>query len=194
MIAQKSQMISMDFVMTFVVYLFALSVFFFFIKNTFSYTSDKLDASADLIFDRLDQTYSENLDFLDGSRIDKSKLAGFLEETNYDPELLYDLVFRDFENPGYFDAINYCIYIENRSGTNNQVIANFAAFSAASEDDYNITITGNTKCGTNPTLVYDNTLPKCDRSKRVDAIVIKKPVLYGRDIMSLNIYICAKQR
>lgn len=190
---KKSQVISMDFVMTFVVYLFALSVFFFFMKNAFSYGDDKLDVSAELVFGRLDQTYAEGYDFLEGMTIDVQKLDSFLT-ANYRPKSLYDFVFRDFENSAYFVRTDYCIFIENRTPGKSEIVANFAAYSSSAPGDYNITIVGDVKCGTNPTLVYDVIDMNCDRTKKIEAIVLRKPVLYGKDLMSLNILICAEKR
>jgi len=186
---KKSQIISMDFIMTFVIYIFALSVFFFALKNAFSYNTIDLDVSSELLFSRLDQVYNKDYDFFEGSKIDKEKLDIFLTG-NYNPEELYDFVFKDFENPNLFQRIDFCIYIENRTADRRIIVRNFAAYDK--QEDYPLMLAGSI-CGNESMRSYTNPIIRCN-SNNVESIVLSKPVLFGNEIMALKVLICAKRR
>ena len=60
----KAQIISMDFIITFTLYMFALSGFFFLLKDEIFHREDSLDIQGELLLSRLDNFYLQ-YDFLD---------------------------------------------------------------------------------------------------------------------------------
>ncbi len=174
---KKSQIISMDFIMTFLVYIFSLAIFFSLISSSF-FDRIWLTSNTAVIFSRIENDYEQN--FLRGPVIDKAALDSFLSSANASEK--YSL-FKGLENKAYSN-INYCIYLKNHS----QIIRNFAAYSNGYE---NMIFLNSAKCGTNPTLVYD-VEPEC-KIPNSDSIVLEKPVLFGRDIVKLKVLVCAKK-
>lgn len=170
--------------MTFVVYIFTISVFFFALKNNVAYEIKNVKIQTEFFFDRLDQIYDKDYDFLDGVKIDEDKLNAFLESQYSNPNVVYDFVFRDLEIH-YFKKMMYCVFIENK---NNKVIKNFAA------SNYENTIyfldLNNTKnyCGSNKDKIYTS-YPKCNTK---EAIMLSKPVLYKNSLHKLNLLLCAE--
>jgi hypothetical protein len=193
---KKAQIVSMDFIMTFVVYLFALAVFFFAMKNAVSYTTTDLDVSADVLFNRIDQTYFEPYDFMDGSKINSEHLDDFLRD-RYTPESMYDFVFKDFENSGTFSRIDYCIYLENKTENKREIIRNFAAYSLWSKNQgSSVVFSGNILCADDideADNLYLNFNPRC-KGANIESIILTKPVLYGKDIIDMKVLVCAKRR
>jgi hypothetical protein len=183
---RRAQLVSMDFIIAFVVFIFALSFFFSIMKSTLSYENISLTAPAELIFSRMEQNYDEELDFLDGPIIDKDKFERYILQN--DANEIYSFIFRDFDNPSSFRKMEYCVFIENKTPEKREILRNFAAYSG---DDYFISI-GNDLCGTNPNRRYTNVLPHCDFGE--EALLLSKPVLYNKDIMNLRILVCAKKR
>ncbi len=192
---KKAQVVSMDFIMTFVVYIFALSLFFFALKTSVSYSQVDLDIQAELVFNRLDQIYVDEYDFLDGAKVNKTKLDNYLNNLK-DPLSYYDFVFKDFENSAYFEKMYYCVYLENSTGINKRILRNFAAYSRFDTGDiaekYPATFPSNVKCGVTPFQIYSSA-PECN-NKNMEAVVLSKPVLYDQEIINLKVLICAKRR
>lgn len=182
----KSQVISMDFVMTFAVYIFALSVFFFALRSSVS-GSPELDIQGELLLAKLDQIYDDN-DFLDHTKVDSAKLDLYIQENNY--LKAYDL-FRDFENPTLFRRIDYCVYFEDVENGNTRVVRNFAA---GLQEGYPITVNPGTDvlCGEFYDTVYANMVPQCPGNR--EAIVLTKSVLYDDELMNMKVFVCAEKR
>lgn len=175
----KSQIISMDFVMTFVVYLLALSLFFFGLKESFFLNNNnKLDISYELLFNKITEIYDEEIDFLEGIKIDNVKFDNFLGK---DSIFLYDIFFKDISSTS-FKKISYCLFLENK---NKQIIKNKAIY--PSEDFSSFIYFDNQNfCGNDQIF---NSKPKCQLE---ESILLKKPVLYNRDIYNLYLLICAE--
>ena len=176
----KAQVISMDFVMTFGIYIFALSVFFFALKGNFS-DNTSLDVNAELIFNKLTNAYDLETDILDGAKISN------LDQFEAEPYKSYDVFFRDFESVN-FDKIDYCVFLQDNTG----IVYHFAAYKNIFEEDsdnadaYSIYL-GATKCGIG-SMSRSGVSPSC---KGKESIVIEKPVLYEGNIMKLKVLVCA---
>jgi hypothetical protein len=194
---KKSQVISMDFIMTFVVYAFALSIFFFALKGAITDESS-LDVQGELLFSRMGEIYDGEVNFLDGSRVSEAKFDEFFSQNQpIDDSPLnwaYVTMFKDFENHAY-KRIDYCVYIEENTG----VIIKY--FGAGKLEDYAIDI-GNYKCvdktlDGNPYDFPPNTKPHCDSAKKAEVLLLSKPVLYmtdtGNRIATLKVLICAQK-
>jgi hypothetical protein len=180
----------MDFIIAFVIFIFALAFFFSVLRTSLSYENISLNAPSELIFSRMDQIYVEDYDFLDGSVIDIEKLDDFVEK--YTPNQIYGLIFRDFDNPSYFRTMEYCVFIENKTPEKSEIIKNFAVYTGESslisfEDNGNPY-----SCGEDNYKRYSK-LPHCD-IKEAEALLLSKPVLYNKDIMNLKVLICAIKR
>ena len=164
--------------MTFVVYLFAVSIFFFAIDEVYFSKQPELDINYDLMFSKLSNVYDE-YSFLENSKI-RTDFDSFLN--TYDPELAYEKYFQSFESVA-FSRIDYCIYLQNDSG----IIINF---NVNKTGYYPIFITGDVECGTNPSLVYTDVVPEC---KSDDAVVYAKPVLFKGEIVDLKVLACGER-
>ncbi len=175
--------------MTFIVYLFALSVFFFSLRNVISTDDSGLDVSGELLFDRIDQIYDEEYDFLDNAKLDLTKFDYFFSLDSID---VYNYLFKDFENIALFTKIDYCVYLVDRAGT---IIRNYKV---NSQDNYPILLVEKdtelpaVACGTNPPLQYPNHRPDCPG--KTESIVLSKPVLHNYEIYDLKVFICAEKR
>ena len=175
----------MDFIITFTLYMFALSGFFFLLKDEIFHREASLDIPGELLLSRLDNFYLP-YDFLDRSRVDSVALDNFI--LTYHPmqpqtqNKAYKYIFKDFENPGY-SRIDYCVYLQN---SNNDVLKFFAA---GKQNDYPIYLTDTIKCDGSGSV--NNAQPYCG-SSTFDAIVLTKPVLYENSIVNLKILICAQ--
>lgn len=170
---KRSQVISMDFIMTFVIYMFAISVFFLVMKDSAALKEKaSLDVSAELLFSRLDQVYNE-ADFLDGYTVNKDAVDG------WNAQEAYDFIFRDFDDSAAFKRTDYCIYLDNRTYNESKYLLKLRAWDDKSYDNYLIDLEGE---------------PHCSSSKKIESIVLSRPVLYGKDIMNLKILICAEKR
>lgn len=179
----KAQIISMDFILTFVIYLFAISVFFFAISESYFSKETELDVNADLIFSKLSNVYDEDYSFLKHSKI-KLEFIEFLKESSspkYDFLVGYEKYFQTFENP-LFAKLDYCIYLQNGS----DIIVNFPAY----KTDYSIFMVNDFECGRNPTLVYTDIIPEC---RNDESVVVSKPVLYKQDIVELKVLVCGEE-
>ena len=188
---KKSQVISMDFIMTFVVYLFALSVFFFSLRNVISSDNAGLDVSGELLFDRIDQIYDDEFDFLDNSKLYLDKFDDFFSQ---DSTIVYNYIFKDFENIALFKRIDYCVYLVNK--TANSIFRNY---NVNSQDNYPILLVekenpdaGGFPCGTNPPLPYPTHRPDCPG--KAESIVLTKSVVHNNAIIDLKLFICAEKR
>ena len=186
----KSQVISMDFIMTFVVYLFALSVFFFSLRNVISSDNAGLDVSGELLFDKIDQTYDDEYDFLDNSKLDLDKFDNFFSQ---DSKIVYNYLFKDFENIALFERIDYCIYLVDKN--DNAIFRNYVA----SKDDNSVIILEDTfnaaaslPCGDVTDGHYTTKIPDCPG--KAESIVLTKPVINNYDIIDLKVFICAEKR
>ena len=162
--------------MTFMVYMFALSIFFFMLKSSFI-DSTNLDVNAELLFLKLENS---NQSFLQGAVIDKNEFHAYI--VNYDPYTAYEF-FRDFDNLAYSN-INYCVFLER----NSEIIKNFAAFKIEYE---NYIYFDSFKCGEYPNQIYFKN-PNCNNPK-ADSIILSKPVLYDQEIIKLKVLICAEK-
>lgn len=186
---KKAQIISMDFVMTFVVYILALSLFFFLLKDNFSSQSE-LNLDSEIVFGALTNVYDLDYNFLDSSKINDN-FATLLN--NYEGSKAYELYFKQYEEPGFFSRMDYCIYLEKFDG---RIIKNFEAFRMEKEDDYAILFFDSAgdeyKCGQEKHDEY-LTRPKCVEPN-AESIVLSKPVLYDDEIVNLNVFVCAKKR
>jgi hypothetical protein len=180
---RKAQVISVDFVLTFVVYIMALSMFFFYVQDSVKQVN-YLDLNTELIFSKLDNIFDNDYSFLDGSKIVQinNVLSG------YDEVKAYDLYFKEFENQQQFRKIDYCIFIQNKTSTGIQIMKNFAAHTVNSE---NLIYFNLKKCG-QTNMIY-GTLPFCNITK-ADSIIMSKPVLYKNQIMELKVLACAEKR
>jgi hypothetical protein len=158
----KAQIISMDFIMAFVIFMVALSVFFFSFQSNLKKAAFQVDPK--LIFDKLINMKDP---FIHGAKIDG------LDEymLDYDPKALHDIL-RDTSES------NFCIFIHN--GT--QVLRHFPAYA----NENNIYF-GTKACGNDKFTPFFGT-PSC---KGKDALLLTKPVIYGTEVMSLNIYACS---
>ena len=187
-------MISMDFIITFTIYMLALSFFFFSIKNSFGGSNPGLDVSTELVFNKIDNVYNEDYVFLDNSKMTEEKYSDFI--SGYNEDTAYKVYFKEFEKPYIYRKIDYCIFIENKTDTGIEVIG---SFSASNFSTYNITFfnqdTGNNdRCGSPGRYYYDyKSRPECNIVK-ADVVVVSKPILYDRDIMNLRIMMCAERR
>ncbi len=180
----KSQIISMDFIMTFVVYIFALSVFFFALGDALPVNDADLDVQADLLFNKLAEI-NESVDFLDNSKIKNLELGKYFTKYNYDSG--YRHIFRDFNNPA-FTRTDYCIYLEDpRTGLSTRNVA------AGLQEGYTIYFDDTNKCGEVINKVY-TMQPYCAKNIKTESIVLTKPVLYNGQITNLKILICAEKR
>jgi len=177
----KAQIISMDFVMTFAIYIFALSIFFFAITGNFS-DSTNLDLNAELIFNKLANAPNLETDILDGAKIIN------LEDFGGDSYKSYNVFFRDFENPK-FKKIDYCVFLHNETN----ILFHFSAYKKIYDNDeenleeYPIFL-GETKCGEGA-MKRSNVKPSC---KAKESIILEKPVLYEGEIMKLKVLVCAE--
>ncbi len=183
---KKSQLVSMDFIIAFVVFIFALSFFFFTLGNASSYENINLDAPAELMFSRMDQLYDQNYDFLDGSIVDAGKFDRYIDDKT--PREVYDFIFRDFDDPSFFTKIDYCVFLENRTPQKSQIIRNFAASPGG---NYSIRL-ADSDCGENKYFIFTGILPRCEYGE--EALSIIKPVRYNQDIMNLRVLLCAQKR
>ena len=175
---KRAQIISMDFILTFVVYLFAISIFFFALDESYFSNEIELDMNADLVFSKLSNVYDENYKFLDNSKI----ILGFDDFlTNYDSSIGYEKYFQTFESP-VFSKLDYCIYLQN----NSDIIRHFSTYTM----DYSIFMINDIECGQNPTLVYEDTVPEC---RNDESVLLSKPVLYKQDIIELKVLICGEE-
>jgi hypothetical protein len=132
-LSKKAQIISMDFILTFVVYLFAVSIFFFGIQETYFSKQPELDINSDLMFAKLSNVY-DDYSFLENSKI-ITDFDSFIDA--YDPETSYEKYFQSFESP-LFKKIDYCIYLQDETG----ILRNF---NVNKPGDYSIFIQG-TEC------------------------------------------------
>lgn len=159
----KAQIISMDFIMAFIIFMGAISIFFYSYQSNIRSSNFKIDPKA--TFSKL--TNMEN-SFLSGA-----KLVNFDEYiTGYDPLTLHEIL-KGTENA------NYCIYLRNDT----KILRNFEAV----ESDNNIFF-GEKKCG-EVRFTPTSEEPIC-RGK--EAIIITKPVVFNGGIMSLNVLACEK--
>ena len=194
MSTKKSQIISMDFILAFLGYTVALAFFFFYLTNALGLNQEAtLNVPAELLFNRLDQAGNEEVDFLEGAKIDGEKLDYFLD--NYDYSQAYELWFKDFENPAFYSNEDYCVYLEKVEQGHRSILRNFGA---GSREEYTAIMgryDSNTLfCGANKTLIFENFIPFCDRTKKTDSLLLTKPVLYRGDIVNLKVLICAQKR
>jgi len=171
---KRAQLISMDFVLTMVVYIAALSVFFFSIKETTGYNDSYLDIQPELAYGRMDEIDDE-IDFLDGSVVHKDKLLVFIDSfARVNPitkhHYAYDLFFADFEDPRNYKNIDYCVYLQDETGY-------YRRFEAGIAEGYSDRI-----------ICLDG-IPAC-RSRKTDSIKLRRPVLYENKIVDLNILAC----
>lgn len=180
---KQSQIISIDFILTFVVYIFALSLFFFYVEDSVAQIN-YLDLNAELIFSKLDNIFDNEYSFLDGSKI--VQIENVL--SGYDEVTAYSLYFKEFENQQQFRKIDYCIFIQNKTSSGIQIMKNFAAHNEYSENSIFFFLD---KCG-QTNMIYE-TLPYCNIT-RSDSIIISKPVLYKNQIMDLKVLACAEKR
>jgi hypothetical protein len=191
---KRAQVISMDFIMAFVVFMFVLSVFFFALTSKLG-NQDRagLDISAELLFEKIDNVKIKGYDFIEGSRITEANFESFVD--GYDPEKAYNYMFKDFESPSFFKKIDYCIYLENRTGDKSEIIRNVQVWDKKNYPKrYSVLLDGNTYCGTNTKLTYSDPKPYCNESMKQEALIITRPVLYGNDIMNFNIFMCAERQ
>ncbi len=175
----------MDFIMTFMVYMFVLSIFFIGLKSNYS-DSSNLNINAELLFNRLSNVYDPDYSFLSASKVNVARFDVLLN--NYDPNKGYELFFKDFETTTY-SKIDYCVYLEN----NTEIIKNFAAWSEhRTIEEYSVFI-NSAKCGSNKNLVYPEAVVSC-QDPRSDSLILSKPVLFGQDIIKLSVVICAEKK
>lgn len=182
--------------MTFVVYLFALSIFFFALKDALS-GDPKLKVKSEdifnkftgteLLFNKLSNVYDEDYGFLESSRI--KNFDSLLSK--YNPIAGYELYFKNFDNTA-FTKIDYCIFLEELSGQNKKVIRNIAAYRNGTQD-YSIEIIAGTKCGANKFTQYTNAEPKC-KIENADLLLLTKPVLFNQNIVNLKVLMCAERK
>ena len=194
---KKSQVISMDFIMTFVMYLFAISIFFFALKDALA-GEPKLSVKpetvfskftgSELLFNKLSNVYDEDYGFLESSTI-SSNFNTLM--TKYEPMVGYELYFKDFDNPAFL-KIDYCIFLEEISGQNKKVLRNFAAWEDTSHE-YSAQIMQGVECGTDYDMQYTNAKPSCS-SRDTDSLLLAKPVLYSGKIVHLKVLMCAEKR
>ena len=175
----RAQIISMDFVMTFAVYIFVLSIFFFALKGNFTDTTN-LDINAELIFNKLTNAYDLKTDILEGAKL--VNFDAFLD--TYDPHTGYDIFFKDFESPN-FKKTDYCVFLQDDT----DVVMHFAAYREDfNAGDYMIYLSDTIKCGSIPGPVL-NAVPNCNVK---ESVVIEKPILYNHKIMKLKVLVCAE--
>lgn len=182
---KKAQIISMDFILTFVVYLFAISIFFFAINESYFSKQIDLDINSELMFSKLSNVYDEDYSFLENSKIIPD-FDVFL--SSYNPVVAYEKYFQSFDNLVFKD-IDYCIYLER----DNDIIRNFDVYSENSED-YSIFILHDgfeVKCGTNKLNQYLND-PILD-CRSDESIILIKPVLFNGEIVNLKVLACGER-
>ncbi len=172
----KAQIISMDFILTFVVFLFAVSIFFFALDESYFSKEPELDINYDLMFSKLSNVYDE-YSFLNNSRIIPNLDSLLLIDYNFSKA--YEKYFQSFETPA-FSRIDYCIYLQNKSG----IVRNFKV---SKPGEYLIFIKDDFECGSSPTMPYPDFDMQC---RRDDALVYTKPVLYEGEIVELKILAC----
>ncbi|MBN2368611.1 hypothetical protein JXC34_06325 [Candidatus Woesearchaeota archaeon] len=193
----KSQVISMDFIMAFVIYLFALSFFFFSMQGILATgASASLDVPSELMFGKLEIVENEDYDFLDSSKVDDAKLTKFMEDFN--PRKTYDFFFVDFEDFRQFTRIDYCVYLERINENSTDILRNVAASKDHPSQDYSIMVTPEFKCGQQEKMLYqgiaNKEYPRCSPSSKSESVVLTKPVLYKGEIVNLKVLICAEKR
>ena len=173
----------MDFILTFVVYLFAISVFFFAINESYFSNQIDLDINSELMFSKLSNIY-DDYSFLKNSKV-ISDFDIFL--SSYDPIIAYEKYFQSFDNL-VFNDVDYCIYLEK----GNEIIRNFEVYSEDLED-YSIVFTDTpfeSLCGANPTQLYTDIKPYC---KLDESIMLTKPVLFQGEVVNLRIIACGER-
>ncbi|MFH2019965.1 MAG: hypothetical protein ABIJ34_00995 [archaeon] len=183
---KNAQIISMDFILTFVIFMFGMSIFFFALNDSYFAVSPGLDVSADLVFSKLENIYEPEYSFIRSFHFDKNFI--FLLLTNYNASKAYELYFQEYENPASFSKIDYCLFLMN-STNGRKINLNFAAYKTT-RDKYEIIMGDDSKCGDNPQQTYVE-LPKCP--KGVESVIASKPVLYEKGILQLNVLMCAKK-
>jgi len=180
----KSQVISMDFVLTFIIYMLALSIFFVLVRDSMV-RENSLEYSRELIIEKFEQTPAQT--FLKNSKLDLDKLDEFIAQYNYDEA--YQIFFKDFESTKY-NRIDYCIYLQKSTHNSTQIIRNFAA---GKKLDYPIIMGTYGKtvyyCGQNSTFIFENTYPYCNKK---EVMVLTKPVIVKNEIINLKIMSCAE--
>jgi len=183
---KKGQIISMDFILTFVVYIFALSIFFFALKDVF-YDASNLDLNSELMFNKISNVYNE-YGFIKNIRVDSDILLDL--KNNWNATDSYNWYFKDFENPK-FSRMDYCIFLTNETGSSIEVLFNFDSWQEY-RGEYSIFFEVGgvpNECGKNKVYKYEN-YPKCT-IPNAESIILKKPVLYKHEIVTLNILVCA---
>ena len=178
----------MDFTMSFLIYIFVLSLFFYALLNTLTTQSSDLDIPAELLFNRVENIYNEDIDFLDGSIVDKSKLDNFI--SSYNQEERYNLTFREFHNPE-FSRTDFCIFLEETK-EGDKIIHDY--FAAGLMNEYSIYFENapdpDVMCNAIGSL-NDNVLPNCPKNS--ESILLSKPVYYDNKIVNLKVYICSQK-
>ena len=168
----------MDFVMTFVVFIFALSIFFFSLGNSAIAPDSGFDVSSELLFNRMEQISDKQINFLDGARINSTKLVRFIV---LNPTTRFEYLFSDFESRYKTEV---CVYLENK----NEILKYFNAYK---EPIDMIDVKPGIKCGDETgAFVKVSNYPKCLSGS--EAIMLSKPVLYNNEIVSLKVLLCAK--
>ena len=192
----------MDFVMAFVVYIFALSVFFFALRNVSALKADhELDVQGELLFARLDETIDAQYDFLGGARVDGEKLDQYIHDLTPIAPMsfsgIYNYTFRDFELPEKFSRIDFCIYLEKKIDDDNyEITRNFAASTADPADLHILIDSSNDICGIDAftSIIYNPAVlvfPRCVDNEKTESLVVAKPVVYDGQIYNLKILVCA---
>ena len=159
----RAQIISMDFIMAFIIFMGAISIFFYSYQSNIRSSNFKIDPKT---------TFSK-LANMENSFLSGARLVNFDEYIiDYESLTLHEIL-KGTENA------NYCIYLQN--GT--KILRNFEAV----EGDNNIFF-GDKKCG-EVRFTPTSEGPICMGK---EAIIITKPVVFNGGIMSLNVLACEK--
>ncbi len=133
---KKAQIFSMDFVLTFVAYMLAVSVFLLAVEHYFFSESNTLEVDSEYLFDRIENTHDDRYSFLDGARItvnfDDAVFDDYFYGDTYNGQEVYGLFFNS--TPNAFRRVDYCIYLIDDSGITQ---ASFEAY-AENYDEYGI--------------------------------------------------------
>lgn len=192
----RAQVISADFVMTFVVYLLALSLFFY---NARSFLTVKnqidINAPADLVLNRLDQVYEKGYDFIEGSKILNDGLENITNDpvAGPDPDKAYNVFFREFRSDS-FRKVDYCVYLQRIEPDGSiTIVRNFIAYDEDSlVGEPNSYIAPGTPCGTDGSHPHMRMNPLCNTTSPIESVVLTKPILFNKEIVDLKVMICAE--
>jgi hypothetical protein len=181
---KKAQVISMDLIMTFVIYLFVLSIFLFFLGDTIGSQNNE-QLKPELILNKLNNIFINDYKLIKNSKI--INIENF--ENKYDEQRSYDIFFREFDNQKVFKKIDYCLFLSKKTENGIRILKDFASYRNGTKG-YSIYF-NDIPCGQLNNLYMG--LPYCITPKS-DSVLMKKSVLFNDEIVDFNVLSCAQKR